>query len=394
MTAPVGKKKPFPRWQWPLLWLALCLIIPSCGQVQKHLGLSGVIIYALAVVFLLLTGYCFVFPRLISKISRKQSLWLAGLTLIGLIAVFVIVYPLANAGIIGGGSDREDNINVAAQALLRGRYPYYEKGYLGCPTNVFPGSLLLAVPFVLLGNSAYQNFFWLAVFFLVAGVHLGDKRRSLLLIWTIFFLCPGFWHELLTGGDLIAHGIYMVVFVLFAVNASAAPKRSVGIKVLSAVLLGIGLSTRPNFLLLLPLIFSTFAQRSGWKKAVAYSSIAGVTFAVITVPFYLYDPRNFYAIASINRVTEFASILPFSGTLIPVAAGMFSLLLSFRRMKGVSVEFLRNSAWVQAFPVLAVIVLSSLRAGKPDFFRAEYGLNFLFFGALGLGVEIMKDRKT
>jgi hypothetical protein len=44
--------------------------------------------------------------------------------------------------------------------------------------------------------------------------------------------------------------------------------------------------------------------------------------------------------------------------------------------------FLRNCALVQAFPVLCLIILDSLRLQGLNFNFASYGLSFLFFAAL------------
>jgi hypothetical protein len=134
-------------------------LVPSLAQVQKYLGTTGVVIYIFVALSVLLVGYRHFSPWFICTASEKQALWLAAGTFLFLIVVFAFVYPIANSGIVGGGSDREDNINIAAIGLLHGNYPYYAQGYLGSPTHSLPGSLLLAIPFVMLGNSVYQNFF-------------------------------------------------------------------------------------------------------------------------------------------------------------------------------------------------------------------------------------------
>jgi hypothetical protein len=53
-----------------------------------------------------------------------------------------------------------------------------------------PGALLLAVPFVLLGNSAHQNLFWLFAFLFSLNSYLKDRRLALLLLWVILALAP------------------------------------------------------------------------------------------------------------------------------------------------------------------------------------------------------------
>lgn len=50
--------------------------------------------------------------------------------------------------------------------LVRGHYPYHAVTYLGNEITHLPGSLLLALPFVLVWTSALQNLFWLPALFL------------------------------------------------------------------------------------------------------------------------------------------------------------------------------------------------------------------------------------
>lgn len=372
----------FSGFRWPLFWFTLCLVVPSLGQVQKYSGYAGVAVYMFIVFALLFRGYPYFSKKLLRTVSEKQILWLATGTLVILLILFAVIYPKANSGIVGGGSDRDDNINVATLALLHGRYPYHALGYLGAPTNVLPGSLMLAAPFVLLGNSAYQNFFWLVILFFVIKSYLKDERQALLLFWTMLILSPGVWHELITGGDLIAHGIYMMVFTIFLIGTVGNPARRAGIKLLAAILLGVGLSTRANFILLLPLIFSALVQNNGWGVSIKYMIVSVITFTAITVPFYLYDPANFYPIYSMNRLTELEAVLPYAGTIIPLAGGLLALVLSFQKMNVNCPVLLRNCAIVQVFLVMSVVILFSIKSGRPDFLRSEYGLNFLFFGTV------------
>jgi hypothetical protein len=379
-----------PLFSWPFIGFALSLVVPSLAQVQKYLGTIGITIYIFVAFSVLLCGYKYILPRFISHVTEKQALWLTAVTFLVLIFVFAMIYPVANSGIIGGGSDREDNINIATTALLRGNYPYYPKGYLGSPTHSLPGSLLLAVPFVLLGNSAYQNFFWLFGFYVVSALCLKDRRLALLLLWSILLLSPAVQHEFITGGDLISNSIYIMLFMILMVNATQSTNRGHLKKLISAILLGIGLSSRANFLFLLPLIFSKLAQDSGWNFATKLIFLTCASFATVTIPFYLYDPDNFYPLHSLGVITIFHTILPSVDIIILLTVSVLALLLSFQRMDDNYKVLLRNSAIVQAVPVLFVVGLSTIQAGNLDFSLAGYGLHFLFFGVLASWISLVE----
>ena len=95
---------------------------------------------------------------LTERLTRRRALASGATAGLGLAALSLVG--------CGGGSDSDDALNLATRALLHGEYPYRIRTYLGSPATYLPGSLLLAVPFVLLGNAAYQDLFWLAAFLL------------------------------------------------------------------------------------------------------------------------------------------------------------------------------------------------------------------------------------
>src|SRR5208337_1689916 len=234
----------------PLVGLACCLVIPSLLQVQRYCGNAGGMRNLLAAPSILWIGYKHVFLRLLPKINERDAFWLAVGTLIAVLVVFVCLYPVAKAGIVGRGSDADNALNIATRALLKGRYPYYQSTYLGNPISPLPGSLLLAVPFVLLGNSAYQNLFWIAAFFVMAREWLASGRLALLLLWTILALSPVVWWELVTGGDILSNSIYVLVLLLVLVRSIPNPNLTALSKTPLAMLFGIGISSRANFALL------------------------------------------------------------------------------------------------------------------------------------------------
>src|SRR5207302_5875245 len=227
------------------LWF--CPAFHSCCLVQIYFGNVGVFIY-LAAAACLLWLVCSYAPRYLSPISEGQALFLAAATLIGLVLIFAFVYPKANVHLPGKGSDADDALNLAVNELLHGRYPYYARTYLDNPVANLPGTIFLAVPFALLGNSAYQNFFWLMMFFIAISLSVRSWRLGLMFFWVILIFSPVVMYYLVTGGDDPANAIYVLVFLLWLVHCVHVDARQWK-TAMAAALLGVGLSSRTNFLL-------------------------------------------------------------------------------------------------------------------------------------------------
>lgn len=363
-----------------LIIFCLSLGIPSTGTVYKYFGYAGLIVY-ISVLFLTgFLGYRFVITKFLSLVTEKQAFWLMWLTLLGLLVAFIIVYPVANSGLMGGGSDRDEALNIAATELVHLRYPYYNKTYLGGPISPLPGAIVLSIPFVLIGNSAYQNFFWLMAFFQFIKIYLKDGRLALILIWSILVLSPEVLREFLTGGDGLANSIYILIFILMLIRVILEPKNY--LKIMSAVLLGIGLSSRPHLILLLPLVFSILIQKKGLKIATKYMLLICTALVAVTLPFYLYAPQAFSPLHQTTKLSQFNSILPFSEIIIPLIGGIIACCLAFQRMDEKGILLMKNCAIIQAFIILSPVVLSSIRSGSLSFNFTGYGIYFLLFGTL------------
>ena len=358
------------------LGLALVLIGPSLGHVQKYTGTWGVLLYVLGVV-----AFWAWVPRLLRRVDARvvPERWAWGLALgtgIALLLLFFALYPLADSGIVGGGSDRDDALNLGAREILRGRCPYHVTTYLGNPLSPLPGGMLLALPFVVLGNSAYQNFFWLGVFFLLAQRLLRDVRQTLLLLWSLLVFSPVLLQQIVTGGDLPAQSIAVLTFLWLLLRA---PRRW---KPAAAFLLGLGVAWRANVLFLAPLIFAFLRQQVGGRAALGLMGIAGGVAASVTLPFALHAPHGFAPFLMQNKLARFEAIVPHADLLIAVVTFGWAWALARSRVGADAGALLQCSAHVLALPILCGLILASLQAGELDLHLAEYGVSFLFFGAL------------
>jgi len=372
-----------------LLMLALSLVIPSVGAVQKYTGLFGLAAYVLAVGAALVAGLRFAPARLLALITARRCIWLAGATLVLLLGVFALVYPLANAGVVGGGTDRDEALNIAIQELLRGRYPYYPKTYLNAPISPLPGSLLLAAPFVLLGNSAYQNMFWIAAFYLMVARYMHDPRVAFLACWTVLGLSPLFWQEFVTGGDLLANSLFVCVFTLLTLHVHQTPSTRSWKKVAAALLLGIGLASRLNYLLVVLPIGAWLWRSIGRQAALAYMALTCITAACVTLPFYFYDPAGFSPLHTFRKVDQFGALLPFAGSLIIALSALTALLLALYPLHHDPAAFFRACALPQAVPILAGLIFYLLLQ-RLDYTFPGYGFSFLWFGLLSGWLQIAR----
>lgn len=393
--------------KWMTVFLIVSLIFPSLGIVQRLVEIIIPLVFPFLIeqlnwlVVITLTTYVlivsismiimqkYLFVWFCTTITEQQVIWFFLLTMILLIVGFTYLYPLSTSGILGGGSDRDEALNTAVTELLNGRYPYYLKTFVpglphqlgldGNPISPLPGELLFAIPFVILGNGAYQNFFWLGLLFLTTKKYLQDGRLALLLFWSLLLLSPVCLSEIMTGGDLLANNLWILIFLL-SLTTKANNKSVLKFSIL-VILLGIGLSSRPNYLLLIPLIYTIFLTQWSWYQGTLYFILLNSIVIMVTFPFYFYDPEGFSPLHVYNKLAQFNTILPFAGIVIPLITGVVSSLLAFQRMN--SLILLKSCAVVQALPVIAAVILSSISKGQVNLIDFSwYGLNFLFFAVL------------
>jgi hypothetical protein len=375
----------------PFVVAVLWLLIPSLAVVQKFLGIAGVVAYVSVVTLILYIGHRWVFEAFTLRVSEEAVPWLVVATFLALLLMFLIMYPLADSGIVGPGSDRDEALNIASRELLRGHYPYYQETYFGNAISPMPGAVLLAIPFVLIGNSAYQNLFWLFVFFLFTRSYLKDGRSALLLLWTILALSPVVLQEFVTGGDYLANSLYVMLAIVWLVRAVIRSDFGGWETLVSAVFLGIALSSRANFATLLPLIFSALVAVSGWKTAAKCVAVTCVTSAVITLPFYIYDPQAFSPlVTAAGKLGDFRSVIPFVGIIVPLVTGLISLVLALQSTNRDLDIMLRNCAIVVVFPVLCGVVLSSIDAARIEFWFASFGLPAMIFGVVATWPRLLR----
>ena len=372
------------------LWiLALLLAFPSTGFIQKYTGMTGVAAYVAVVI-----GLVF----LTARVTRRIAPWLerhfrslSVLAIAGLAALFVVLHPLEDDRGPGKSSDRDEGLEMAVTRLAAVETPYYPSNRVAGPLSVLPGSILLAAPFVALKSSGYQNVFWLAAFLVAAVMFFKDRAAALWLLAVPLALSLAAQYEFVSGGDLIANGIFVALFFLLALTSCENTTSPSWRCWAACLLVGVGLASRVNFLLLYPLFGAALCRFAGMRKAVLMGSIAGLTSAAIILPFYLNDPAGFTPLGSRNKIAAMDHTLPWASTAIIAAtilsAMAISLWLLMQRRMDVRIAFFRGCTLVTLVPMIVAVLVSSWIGGHPDFaiMKDRFGLMYVFFALLGWG---------
>jgi hypothetical protein len=372
-----------------VLILALLLAFPSTGFVQKYAGLAGVVGYGVLVIAVV--HLAAIFWRRFAPWLRSHFRRVAALVILGLAAGFVVLHPFEDNRGPGKSSDRDEGLEIAVTRMAHGETPYYPSNPVAGPLSVLPGSMFLAAPFVALGNSGYQNIFWLAVFLFAACGSFKDKALALYLLIVPLALSIAAQYEIVSGGDLIANGIFVAIFFLIALQKWTPGSHPCWQRWLACVLLGVGLASRANFILLVPLFSAAVWRLAGWRNAIAATSLIVLTIGLITLPFYFHDPAGFTPLLTRQKLAGADHALPWASTAMTgstVLAAMLGAWILWRHEGGETIPlFFRCCTWVTLTPIIAAVLFSSWINGFPDFsfLRDRFGLMYVFFAIFGWG---------
>jgi hypothetical protein len=352
--------------------VATVLAIASAATVQKYAGTVGLLAYVAALALLAAFAAPWV-PTLLRRATTRDAVVVAVIAYAVLLVVFAVAYAHAKRHGLEVGTDRDDAADLGARALLRGHYPYDLRTYLDQPISQLPGGLLLAVPFVAVGHSAYAAFFWLPVLMLVLRHRLGDLRAAVFVLLLALCLATGLARELLTGGDLIANGVAVLGAVLLVLDHRRP--------LLAAALLGFILAWRLNFAFALPALLLALRARSGSRAAVTAALVAAIAFLVTTLPFAAHEGR-FWPLEASNHLQAFDGAVPGGGEAVGAAIAVAVVAAAVLQREWTVDRFLYHATFGQVALVLSVVALDSTRRRSVDFSSlvSGYGLLPLFFG--------------
>jgi hypothetical protein len=202
-------------------------------------------------------------------------------------------------------------------------------------------------------------------------------------------LSPEVMHEIATGGDMFANGVYVGIFVLLVLKvvpqSHSHPLANAG----AAALLGLGLSSRPTYPMLLPVLFQYLRNRVGVRAAAGWLTLSIIVLIGVTAPFYLASPSHF---APFHLTTELAM----AGTLIPrvefvvpgltVALSLAFLAVPLERARSV----MSAAGLIVGFPtdlLVAIYLSGPAPRAALQYFAAGLSATGLYVIALGLCLE-------
>jgi uncharacterized membrane protein len=373
-------------------WLVLALLIgfPSTGFVQKYAGIPGVAAYLAGVAVVVgVTGW---FGRWFARPVAKYFQIIAVAVIVALLAAFVWLHPFEDGKGPGKSSDRDEALEIAVSRMAEGQTPYYPPGNPDAgPLSVLPGSILAAAPFVALGKVGYQNVAWLAVLLFALKRRFQSEALALGLLLVPLAISPAAQYEFVSGGDLIANGIFVALLLLFAVETWSSSSTSNVRRWLACVLLGIGLASRPNFLLLTPLFCACVWRAQGFRLACIAALWTGLTSVAVISPFYWHDPARFTPLKAKQKLAVADAVLPGASHVmigLTLLAAVIAAGWLWRKRDGDSItDFCRACALVTLTPMLGAVAMASWVHARLDFefMRDRFGLMYVFFALFGWG---------
>jgi hypothetical protein len=366
----------------------LLVAFTSSGFVQKYAGIAGLAGYAAVV-----TAIFIALGRVQGGLSRlvlPHLRWVAPLFLVGLAAIHLGLHQVEDGRGTGRSSDRDEGLEIAVTRLFAGQNPYYPAHPQAGPLSVLPGAILLASPFVLLGWVGLQNIFWIGVFLWMLRGRANGRGSPLIILAVTLLVSPSAQYEIVSGGDMIANGAYVACFFMFACDTWNNPASPRSGRILASVLLGTGLASRANFVLLLPLLTSVVWRLSGPRAAMMATLSVGASCLVWVAPFYFLDPAAFTPLKSRDKIMFDGSSLAWADEVILGLTCLTTAALAIRLLRGPSMDVMRrfhsSAAISTATPMVAMVALASFASHGPDFriMHDRFGLMYLFFALAAL----------
>ena len=262
---------------WVLIsWAPICKYL-SHGKATAAI-LLGILFIALGMRWL---------DRLNQKQCQIGAGWFVLLFLI-MTAAFAVLYPVSLRHTLNAGSDREDALRIELNAVHHHQYPYDTHTFLGNPPTPLPGSMLLATPFFVLGHISWQNFLWLALFFVFTIRFFRHRATALFFLAVFLMLAPANLSDFTAGGDYLTNFFYIAIAAALFIRSL---DRAYYVCFPVAFFLGITLSSRIIYAVILIPLLALVLQRTSRSRAIALFAIVFIAATAVTLP--IFTPHVF-----------------------------------------------------------------------------------------------------
>jgi hypothetical protein len=269
-----------------LLIVSLCMAwtLTSAAPLWKYLSSTKAAAITLGSI-----GIVLAMLRLDRTNRRHLQIGLGWFILLFLLltTAFAVLYPISLKHTLNRGSDREDALRIELDAVRHHQYPYSTRTFLGNPPTPLPGAMLLAAPFFAVGHIAWQNFLWLALFFVFTLRFFRYRATALLFLTLFLLLAPGHLSDFTSGGDYLTNFFYVAIAIALFYSSLGT---SIYTSVPAALFLGVTLSSRIIYaLVLIPLLALTSQRTSRTRTALLFLLIL-VAACAVTLPIFAPHP--------------------------------------------------------------------------------------------------------
>jgi len=226
----------------------------------------------------------------LDRLNRQHRQISAGWFLLlfaAFIAAFAILYPISLKHTLNAGSDREDALRIELTAVRHHQYPYDTRTFLGSPPTPLPGAMLLAAPFFAVQHIAWQNFLWLALFFLFTLRFFRYRATALFFLAVFLLFAPGNLSDFTSGGDYLTNFFYLAIAIALFTQSLG---RSWYARIPAALFLGITLSSRIIYVVILIPLLALALQRTSRLRTSVLFLIVLTAAAAVTLPVFTPHP--------------------------------------------------------------------------------------------------------
>jgi hypothetical protein len=302
--------------------------------------------------------------------------------------------PLSQKHTLNIGSDREDALCKELRAVQNHQYPYATRTFLGNPPTPLPGAMLLAAPFFWLGHIAWQNFLWSALFSLFTTYFFQHRATALFFLAVFLLFAPANLSDLTSGGDYLVNFFYVTVAIALFTRSL---RLSFYAFIPAALLLGVALSSRIIYAVVLIPLLSLTLQRTSRYRTVVLFVVVLATAAAVTLP--IFAPHPFmHLVQQLNQNSIKLRYIPRAlhpRWTLPLFAVILSSIAFFVRMDLPRLLLTFSVAnFVMLVPFVFTFALYSQRLRYAFFYLSVSSLSFLCGRCRGMNVSMSSTNST